>query len=209
MKYKVGNKVKFKPIEWLKENVKKCYNSDEGSEYDFAFHRETNMIDYHWLLERIDEDAIIDMINEETNSCYILIGKEKIGVWAAQEWLEDEQAEPTLFDRIKSAIIEAAKQAPIIIEQTEDGGVKISPIEEKEDDLPIDTPCVVSTKIGVEFGDWNVRYYAGKNTCYVMGTNSKTKRLTKPLKSNWDYIIPFDKFNPNDIEESLKHNIVK
>lgn len=46
-------------------------------------------------------------------------------------WTDDMFEGPTLFDRIKSAIIEAGKQAPIIIEQTEDRGVKISPIGEK------------------------------------------------------------------------------
>lgn len=127
-----------------------------------------------------------------------------VSVWQENE-LELVTEEPTLFDRIKSAIIEAGKQAPIIIEQTEYGGVKISPIN--EDYLPIDTPCVVSTKIGLEVGDWAIRHYAGRNTCFIMGTNSTNRENPKTQK--WDYIIPFDRFDLNKIEESLKYNIVK
>lgn len=121
----------------------------------------------------------------------------------AFEWYEEE-LEPiteTLFDRIKSAIIEAAKQSPIIIEQTEDGGIKISPIEEKED-LPIDTPVMVTIKNN---DGWYLRYYAGKGRVFTYG--HKSNEAVSTLE--YDEIIPFDKFNPNDIEESLKHNIVK
>lgn len=118
-------------------------------------------------------------------------------VWQENE-LELATKEPTLFDSIKSAIIEAGKQAPIIIEQTEDGGVKISPIEEKEQDLPIDTPVMCSNNTKY----WILAKYAGNET---VSYDINEEVIGEARK----YIIEFSKFNPNDIEESLKHNIVK
>lgn len=68
-------------------------------------------------------------------------------------------------------------------------------------DLPIDTTVVVSdNKI-----NWRLRYYAGNNLAYQGGYKSKDAKV----EIYWKYIIPFDKFNPNNIEESLKYNIVK
>lgn len=72
--------------------------------------------------------------------------------------------------------------------------------EKKEDDLPIDTPVMV--KIGDE---WCLEYYAGKCNFYC---NSK-KSYNGGAWQRSRYIVPFDKFNPNNIKESLKHNIVK
>ena len=124
------------------------------------------------------------------------------------DWYEEElePVQPTLFDRIKSSILEAAKQAPVIVEQTEDGGIKISPIVEEEEDLPIDTPCMVANIDNSIIGVWRLAYYSGKKLCYDCGKSSKDLR---GFRTSWNIIIPFDKFNPNDIEESLKHNIVK
>lgn len=121
------------------------------------------------------------------------------------DWYEEElePVQPTLFDRIKSSILEAAKQAPVIVEQTEDGGIKISPIEDKNDDLPIDTPCMCSGKH--DEGLWFLRYYSHKGRVFTEGRKFKNNKGAITM----EYIIPFDKFNPNDIEESLKYNIVK
>ena len=52
---------------------------------------------------------------------------------------------------------------------------------------------------------WFVRFYAGdRKTWWDLG-----KSDTETRKVDWNCIIPFDKFNPSDIQESLKHNIVK
>jgi hypothetical protein len=52
---------------------------------------------------------------------------------------------------------------------------------------------------------WFIRYYAGnKQTWWELGKSNNEKR-----KEDWECIIPFDKFNPENIEESLKYNIVK
>lgn len=66
-------------------------------------------------------------------------------------------------------------------------------------DLPIDTPMMVSeNKVR-----WLLRYYAGDGKVWRDGCKSNGG-----VKVPWPIIIPFDKFNPNDIEGSLKYNIV-
>lgn len=119
-------------------------------------------------------------------------------------WQENELelAKESIFDKIAHSIAEAAKEANILVEPTEDGGIKISPLEEKEDDLPIDTPVMVGIK---DKKEWYLRYYAGNKQCYGEGDTS----INYGYMSSWNYIIPFDKFNPKDIKESLKYNIVK
>ena len=83
-----------------------------------------------------------------------------------------------------------------------DGKLIIEPLKfEKEEDLPIDTPVMTTNVIN----DWNLRYYAGKGTTFIQGYKSKDNEA----RINWVYVIPFDKFNPNNPEESIKYNIVK
>lgn len=66
--------------------------------------------------------------------------------------------------------------------------------------LPVDTPVMVSdTK-----RDWTLRYYSKGNKAYLNGYKSNSIKLDNP----WKYIIPFSQFDPNNIEESLKHDIV-
>lgn len=61
-------------------------------------------------------------------------------------------------------------------------------------DLPVDTPVVV------ENSGWCIGFYAGN------GRVRAYKNTSYAIKGNC--IIPYEKFNPNDIEESLKYNIV-
>lgn len=112
-----------------------------------------------------------------------------------EEWLKEK---PTVNLIIKNKnTINILRDALNIIDK------KLSnKTEKKEEDLPIDTPCMVgngSKKL------WSLRYYAYDGKVFMNGLKSKDKgNLMK-----YDYTIPFDKFNPNDIEESLKYNIVK
>lgn len=73
-----------------------------------------------------------------------------------------------------------------------------------KDDLPVDTPVMVCDFISSSC-DWKLRYYADKRCCFVCNNKS----VNEAPKMRWRYIIPFESFNPNDIEESLKYNIVK
>lgn len=81
------------------------------------------------------------------------------------------------------------------------GSVFIRAVKNKKEDLPIDTPVMVADEIN----DWQLCYYAGELQCFASSCNSKETDIT----NNWNYIIPFDKFDPNNIKESLKYNIVK
>lgn len=84
------------------------------------------------------------------------------------------------------------------------GSVFIRAVKNKKEDLPIDTPCMCSNSLEPDYA-WFVRFYAGRNqTWWELGKSHNERR-----KVNWRCIIPFDKFDPNNIEESLKHNIVK
>lgn len=83
-----------------------------------------------------------------------------------------------------------------------EGKLIIEPLKvDEEEDLPINTPVMVADKLD----DWRFRYYAGENRCFMFVLKSNETSDT----NRWNYIIPFDKFNPNNLEESLKYNIVK
>lgn len=64
-------------------------------------------------------------------------------------------------------------------------------------DLPIDTPVMATNSI---YEGWFLRYYAGNGKVYFGG--DKSANCTECL--HWRYIIPFDKFDPNDIEGSIE-----
>lgn len=190
MKHKVGDKVRIKSKEWYDANKKENGAVDESkSLYSFVEPMSKYLGMQAHITEIKGESYSIDL---DRNRHY----------W--YDWMfEDEQGKPTIFDRIKSAIIEAAKQQPLLVEQTEDGGAKISPIKvkEEEDDLPIDTPCMVTNVMN----DWSLRYYAGNGETFIQGYKSKDNKA----KMSWEYIIPCDKFNFENHEECLKYNIVK
>lgn len=68
-------------------------------------------------------------------------------------------------------------------------------------DLAVDTPVMVSN----DYHRWKLNYYAEKKLVWADSYKSKDGVGT----TNWPHIIPFDKFNPNDIEESLKYDICR
>lgn len=108
----------------------------------------------------------------------------------------------SLYTAIAEAVKSVVNADTSVEVEEKDGTVVIRAVKRQEEDLPIDTPCMVS-----HYGDTNfmLRYYAGNKECYDSGRKSKDFHHLE----SWNYIIPFDKFNPNDIKESLKHNIVK
>lgn len=119
------------------------------------------------------------------------------------KWYDNELelAKESIFDKLAHSIAEAAKEANILVEPTEDGGIKISPLEENDNDLKIGTPCMVSD----DGNEWGFSFYAGNKRTFSDGFkwNKSSNTFT------WLYIIEFSKFNPNNIEESIKYNIVK
>lgn len=71
--------------------------------------------------------------------------------------------------------------------------------------IPSGTPMVCSDNLT----QWLIGYSC--NTIEgVAIVDGGRKEMSKDIGCTiWKYMIPFDKFNPNDIEESLKHNIQK
>lgn len=89
----------------------------------------------------------------------------------------------------------------------EDGECMLFPSKEQRDwskfkvskpDLPIDTPVMVKSEPDIM---WHFRYYAGNGTTYINGNKS----VDCKERIFWDNIIPFDKFNPDNIEGSIKN----
>lgn len=121
MKYKVGDNVRIKSKAWYDKN--KDESGDICLSDGFTFWED--------MQEILGCTFQIKVIHSNAE-CYSVRGTHySISDEMIEGLATEEPAEPTLFDRIKSAIIEAGKQAPIIIEQTEDGRIKISPIGEK------------------------------------------------------------------------------
>lgn len=192
-KYKVGDKVRVKSKEWYDKN-----KSTSGTVYTEGENFVDNMAIYCGSVARVtslhDKDEyFIDIDNGEW-------------IWH-EDTLEDipTTEQSTLYTDLANAINKLVidHKQPVMVEE-KDGSIIITPIEEKEEDLPIDTPVMCSNSIQGEYA-WFVRYYAGDGkTWWDLGKSCNEKR-----KVDWKCIISFDKFDPTNIEESLKHNIVK
>lgn len=195
MKYKVGDKVRIKSNQWYitnKDNlgrVKTKSNSfnDNMSVYCGMVATITNI---GTGFKKIDYSIDIDN-----------------GYWcwpieAFEDSLSYNTEKSILSEEMIKDIAEVIKTPNLGICISENGGkLIIEPLEEKkEEDLPIDTPVMVKC------GMWSLGYYAGNKRVFVCGKSNECKNQTA---CGFEIIIPFDKFNPNDIEESLKYNIVK
>ena len=68
-------------------------------------------------------------------------------------------------------------------------------------DLPIDTPVMTTNSI---HEGWYFRYYAGNGKVWV-GSYKSTDNLNITSTIRQRYIIPFNKFDVNDMESSIKN----
>lgn len=188
MKYKVGDKVRIKSREWYEKN------KDENDEIKGnAAYFVSDMAIY------CGKTATITKINC-ANCIYHIDLDDDEWEWT-DEMFEDETPHASVI--LLKDIANVIKSHNMGVQVTEqDGKLIIEPLEVKED-LPIDTPCMVS-----DYDDeycFQLRYYAGN--CRVF--NGGLKSCAADGDARYDIIIPWDKFNPNNINESLKHNIVK
>lgn len=187
MKHKVGDKVRIKSREWYEEN------KDEDGDVQCG---ETLFVDS--MVRYCGNTATITSVDRTYR---LDIGKS----WEwTDEMFEDDTPHPSeIFLQDIANVIKSHNMGIQVSEQ--DGKLIIEPVEKKkEDDLPIDTLCMCSNPFEGEYS-WFVRYYAGnKQTWWENGKSTNEKR-----KVAWKCIIPWDKFNPKDISESLKYNIVK
>lgn len=196
MKYKGGDKVKIKSKEELSNSL---YATD-------------NMLQY------AGREAVISCV--ETNNKmgrinYRLDIDHGVWIWSGELFEENyvpEQDDKVIEywckvdsfadDMLKSIFEMVDKHSFNVKVRKEGNSVILTPIEKKEEELPIDTPVMVGNKTNEM---WCLGYYAYKGKVFLGGITSKyQEKLT-----SFDYIIPFDKFNPDNIEESLKYNIVK
>lgn len=193
MKYNVGNKVRIKSVEWY----------DENKDEDGVVNLGGDIIRFvDSMAECLGKEATITEIVDD--------GVYLIDLDCGNAYWVDEMFEGLVYvekpiistDLIKD-IAEVIKTHDLGVSISDnDGKLIIEPLKvEKEEDLPIDTPVMVADKLG----DWRFRYYAGQARCFIYSLKSNETGDT----NDWNYIIPFDKFNPNSPEQSLKYNIVK
>lgn len=189
MKHKVGDKVRIKSREWYEKNKNKDGDILCGGTFFVD-----DMVCY------CGETATITSIDKTYN---INIDDNEFR-WT-DEMFEDD--EPQVSDQLIKDIAEVIKKHNLGVCVSEnDGKLIIEPLKEKkEDDLPIDTPCMVADKHEDEPCTFILRYYAGKGAVFSGGLNS----CCANGESGYDIIIPWYKFDPRDLGESMKFNIVK
>lgn len=124
--------------------------------------------------------------------------------WWTDEMFEGLVSEENTTDQLIKDIAKVINKNNLGVSvKEEDGRLIIEPLnKEDNEDLPIDTPCMCGNSNNEI---WSLRYYACKGKVFTNGYKFKDGYGTV----GYDYIIPFDKFNPNKISESLKYNIVK
>lgn len=189
MKHKVGDKVRVRSKEWWDAQPKNESGNVCCGEDVFT------------IGMTIMCGKIVEIVG--------VVGKtykiEEYGCLWTDEMFEDsplDSAEKaTINEELVIDIAEVIKKHNLGVSVSENEGKLIIEPLKKEEDLPIDTPCMCS----LDAKNWALGYYYKDGRVYLGGFTSKVGIAHKP----YDYIIPFDKFNPYDIEESLKYNIVK
>lgn len=188
MKHKVGDKVRIKSKEWWDAQPKNESGSVKcGAD---AFNE--------LMTSMCGKVVEISDVSEDT---YFI--KEYGYNWTDEMFDDSYNPEKSILsEEMIKDIAEVVKKHNLGVSISEnEGKLIIEPLKvEKEEDLPIDTPVLVCNSIE----SWHLRRYAGQGRAFI--PNAK---IGNEDKSYWNYIIPFDKFNPNNIEESLKYNIVK
>lgn len=192
MKHKVGDKVRIKSIDWYNQN-----KSDKGYLIVDGVGFSPEMSEY------CGKEATITGIYECEEAFRINIDKGKF--WYNEGMFEETpDSTSDTFQNIAETIRKIAeiirKDNIGLSVKEQDGGILILPCKEEEGDLPIDTPVMAS----FDSIDWHLRYYSGKYKAFANGHKSNDNIHT----ISWVYIIPFSQFDINNIEESLKHNIV-
>lgn len=191
MKYKVGDKVRIKSKEWYEQN------KDENGDITLS-----------------DGNHFWECMKELLGK-YFTIRRASCGWYDLKEniyKITDEMIDDSLSYNTEKSIIseemikdiaEVIKKHNLGVSVSEnDGKLIIEPLKvEEEEDLPIDTPVMCS----LDAKTWSLGYYYKNGRVWLGCFTSKNGLVHKP----YDYIITFDKFNPNNIKESLKYNIVK
>lgn len=189
MKYKAGDKVRVKSFQWWLNQPKKANGSVDCG--DNTFTKEMTGL----CGEIVEISAVYK--NE-----YRIIGS---SYYWTEEMFEDENQTPhRLIPKIIIAIADAIKKHNLGVSVSEkDGKLIIEPLNEKEEahkELEEGTPVMVTDSFDEP---WALRYYFKNGYCKMYDRSSEFYLPPYQFK----YTIPFDKFDPNNIEESLKYNI--
>lgn len=194
MKHKVGDKVRIKSIDWYNQNKKTCGDDFHVNGLSFL----------KGMTQYCGKEGIITEIDGRDETFRVNIDDE---YWFNEGMIEEITETNSTSDTFQNIADTIRKIAEIIRNDNiglsvkeQDGGILILPCKEEEGDLPIDTPVMVSS----ESISWYLRCYSGKYRAFANGYKSNDNTHT----ISWKYIIPFSQFDPNNIEESLKHDIV-
>lgn len=190
MKYKVGDKVRIKSKEWWDAQPKNEHGDVRCGSDTFT----DTMI---CMCGKVVE--ITDVL-EDT---YFI--KEYGYNWTDEMFDDSYNPEKSILsEEMIKDIAEVVKKHNLGVSISEkDGNLIIAPLKvEKEEELEKGTYVMVTNDINNEF--WTLRQYLCDGYCDTYRTESFN---IPPMK--FKYIIEFSKFNPNNIEESLKYNIIK
>lgn len=183
MKHKVGDKVRIKSREWYEKNKNRAGDILCGGIF---------------FVEDMDCYCGKIATITEANGTYKIDIDDHEFSWT-DEMFEDNKprTSETLLKDIAN-VIKAHNMGVQVSE--EDGKLIIEPLTTKED-LAVDTPVLVSD----DDINFTLRYYAGNGEVFCAGQHdAETEGTCRYLT-----IIPWDKFNPNNIEESLKNIVTK
>ena len=187
MKHKVGDKVRIKSKAWWNAQPKNASGSvDCGAE--------------------VFTDIMTSMcgkvveISDVLKDTYFI---NECGLNWTDEMFEDEVPHPSeiLLQDIAN-VIKSHNMGVQVSEQ--DGKLIIEPLKVEEEDLPISTPCMVTDDMDKPLS-FLLRYYAGNKKVFANGKSYG--EIDDAIE--YRIIIPCDKFNFENPDESLKYNIVK
>lgn len=192
MKHKVGDIVRIKSKEWWDAQPKNASGSVDCGAETFTD------------IMTIMCGKVVE-ISDVLKDTYFIKGH---GMNWTDEMFEDstlDNAEtPHISEQLIKYIAEVMKSHNLGVSVSENNGkLIIEPLKIDEDDLPIDTPVMVSDVNSVD--TFLLRYYAGKGKVFCAGHHDAETEGT----CHYDIIIPWDKFDPKDLGESMKFNIVK
>lgn len=190
MKHKVGDKVRVKSKEWWDAQPKNSCGSVKCGA-DVFNERMTCMCGN--VVEISGCDGKVYSIKEDYAN------------WTDEMFDGSYNQEKSIIsEEMIKDIAEVIKKHNLGVSISEnDGKLIIEPLKvEEEEDLPIDTPCMCGNSNNEI---WSLRYYAFNGKVFSKGLMSPNNEGV----TSFEYIIPFDKFNPIDLVESLKYNIVK
>lgn len=189
MKHKVGDKVRIKSKEWWDAQPKNESGSVKCGADTFN----------EFMVSMCGKVVEISDVSEDT---YFI--KEYGYNWTDEMFDDSYNHEKSILsEEMIKDIAEVVKKHNLGVCVSEnEGKLIIEPLKvEEEEDLPIDTPVMVSD----DMVNWRFCYYSNFGMCFCGVKKSKNY----DGRVSYKIIVPFDKFNPNNIEESLKYNIVK